>query len=210
MSKTQIKRYCYIFIYGGTNTKWIQDFTAAVEKLKNNETLKLEQEETTIEYYPLGRDSPKIVPRFWITIDNLLASRKLARKGGEEAQDSTTKEIKKLLFLKQDPHGWAILSKGSNVKILGHGEAMLQTVKEFDNWKEKVMHQEISFDVAFKEQYEKCKVKIVPQKCEHREFANYPSDILAHIPCPNKCGREMEVASVNYQCCHGHETGDIA
>ncbi|KAL2322224.1 hypothetical protein Fmac_026603 [Flemingia macrophylla] len=202
-----IKRDSYIFIYGGTNTKWIQDFTTAVEKLKKNETLNLE--ETTIESYRLGRDSPKIVPRFWITIDNLLASRKLARKGGgggeEEVQDSTTREIQNLLFLKQDPQGWAILSKGSHVKVLGHGEAMLQTVKDFDSWKEK-LHQEISFDVAFKEHYEKCKDKSVPHKCEHREFANYPADILAHIPCPNKCGREMEVASVNYKCCHGRES----
>ncbi|TKY50031.1 SIEVE ELEMENT OCCLUSION B protein [Spatholobus suberectus] len=202
-----IKRDCYIFIYGGTNTKWIQDFTTAVEKLRKNETLNLE--ETTIVPYPLGRESPKIVPRFWITIDNLLASRKLPRRGGEQVQDSTTKEIQRLLFLKQDPHGWAVLSKGSHVKLLGHGEAMLRTVNDFEGWKEK-LHQEVSFDVAFKDYYEKCKVKSLPHKCEHREFANYPTDILAHIPCPNKCGHEMEVASVKYMCCHGRETGDIA
>ncbi|KAJ1378972.1 Sieve element occlusion, N-terminal [Sesbania bispinosa] len=203
-----IKRDCYIFIYGGTNTKWIQDFTTAVEKLKRHETLNLE--ETTIESYPLGKDNPKIVPRFWITIDNLLASRKVMMKGGgEEVQDSTTIEIKRLLFLKQDPHGWAILSKGSHVKLLGQGEAMHRTVIDFDAWKEK-LHQEVSFDVAFKEYYERCKGKEVSHKCEHKEFANYPTDILAHIPCPNKCGHEMEVASVKYKCCHGREASDIA
>ncbi|KAJ1394325.1 Sieve element occlusion, N-terminal [Sesbania bispinosa] len=203
-----IKRDCYIFIYGGTNTKWIQDFTTAVEKLKRHETLNLE--ETTIESYPLGKDNPRIVPRFWITIDNLLASRKVMMKGGgEEVQDSTTREIKRLLFLKQDPHGWAILSKGSHVKLLGQGEAMHRTVIDFDAWKEK-LHQEVSFDVAFKEYYERCKGKVVSHKCEHKEFANYPTDILAHIPCPNKCGHEMEVASVKYRCCHGREANDIA
>ncbi|RDY07240.1 Protein SIEVE ELEMENT OCCLUSION B, partial [Mucuna pruriens] len=201
-----MKRDSYIFIYGSTNPKWIQDFTTAVEKLKKNETLNLE--ETAIESYPLGRDSPKVVPRFWMTIDNLLGSRKVTKKGEEQVQDSTTREIQKLLFLKQDPHGWAILSRGSNVKLLGHGEAMLLTVKDFESWKEK-LHQEVSFDVAFKDYYEKCKAKSVPHKCEHREFANYPTDILAHIPCPNKCGHEMEVTSVKYMCCHGRETGDI-
>ncbi|KAL9319601.1 hypothetical protein ACSQ67_011440 [Phaseolus vulgaris] len=200
-------RDCYIFIYGGSNTKWIEDFTAAVEKLKNNGTFNLV--ETTIESYKLGSESPKIVPRFWITIDNLLASRKRIKKGGEEVKDSTTREIQKLLFLKQDPNGWAILTKGSHVKLLGHGEAMLITVRDFEGWKAKLDH-EVSFDVAFKDYYEKCKVKTVPKKCEHREFANYPTDILAHLPCPNKCGHEMEVASVKYQCCHGHETSDIA
>ncbi|KHN37707.1 protein SIEVE ELEMENT OCCLUSION B-like [Glycine soja] len=203
-----IKRDSYIFIYGGTNTKWIQDFTTAVEKLKKNETLTLE-EETTIESYPLGRDSPKIVPRFWITIDNLLASRKLTKKGSEQVQDSTTREIQKLMFLKQDPLGWAILTKGSHVKLLGHGDAMLRTVTDFESWKG-TMHNEVSFDVAFKNYYDKCKVKSVPPKCEHREFANYPTDILAHIPCPNKCGHEMEVSSVKYMCCHGREASDIA
>lgn len=206
LSITQINKDCYIFIYGGSNTKWIEDFTTAVEKLKNNGTFNLV--ETTMESYQLGRESPKIVPRFWITIDNLLASRKRIKKGGEEVEDSTTREIQKLLFLKQDPNGWAILTKGSQVKLLGHGEAMLRTVTDFEVWKEKLDH-EVSFDVAFKDYYEKCKVKSVPKKCEHREFANYPTDILAHLPCPNKCGHEMEVASVKYKCCHGHEIGDI-
>ncbi|KAK7401156.1 hypothetical protein VNO78_12475 [Psophocarpus tetragonolobus] len=203
-----IKRDSYIFIYGGSNIKWIQDFTTAVEKLKKNET-DLSLEDTRIESYALGSDSPKIVPRFWITIDNLLASRKQTTKGGEEVQeDSTTREIKKLLLLKQDPHGWAILTRGSQVKLLGHGEAMLRTVAEFGSWKG-TLNSEVSFDAAFKVHYKKCKDKTVPQKCEHREFANYPTDILAHIPCPNKCGHEMEVASVKYMCCHGHETNDF-
>lgn len=211
MSMKQIKKDSYIFIYGGTNTKWIHDFTAAVEKLKKHETLNL-LDETTIESYPLGRDNPKIVPRFWITIDNLLASRKpkmMKGSGGEEVlHDSTTRDIQRLLLLKQDPHGWAILSKGSHVKLLGQGEAMYQTVTDFEAWKEK-LHQDVSFDVAFKEYYEKCKVKDVShKKCEHKEYANYPTDILAHIPCPNKCGHEMDVASVKFRCCHGLETSD--
>ncbi|KAH1215901.1 Protein SIEVE ELEMENT OCCLUSION B [Glycine max] len=203
-----IKRDSYIFIYGGTNTKWIQDFTTAVEKLEKNETL-TQEEETTIESYSLGRDNPKIVPRFRIAIDNLLASRKLTKRGGEQVQDSTTREIQKLMFLKQDPLGWAILTKGSHVKLLGHGDAMLKTVSDFYAWKG-TLNNEVGFDVAFKDYYEKFKFKSVPHKCEHREFANYPADILAHIPCPNKCGHEMEVSSVKYMCCLGRETSDIA
>ncbi|XP_047160737.1 protein SIEVE ELEMENT OCCLUSION B-like [Vigna umbellata] len=203
-----INRDCYIFIYGGTNSKWIEDFSSAVEKLKNSGTFSLV--ETTIESYKLGSESPKNVPRFWITIDNMLASRKRIKKGDAEVEDSTTREIKNLLSLKQDPNGWAILTKGSHVKLLGFGDAMLRTVMDLEIWKEKLDH-EVSFDVAFKDYYEKCEFKSVPKKCEHREFANYPTDILAHLPCPNKkCGHEMGVASVKYKCCHGLETGDIA
>ncbi|XP_014522141.1 protein SIEVE ELEMENT OCCLUSION B isoform X2 [Vigna radiata var. radiata] len=203
-----INRDCYIFIYGGTNSKWIENFSSAVEKLKNSGTFSLV--ETTIESYKLGSESPKNVPRFWITIDNMLASRKRIKKGDAEVEDSTTREIKNLLSLKQDPNGWAILTKGSHVKLLGFGDAMLRTVMDLEIWKEKLDH-EVSFDVAFKDYYEKCEFKSVPKKCEHREFANYPTDILAHLPCPNKkCGHEMGVASVKYKCCHGLETGDIA
>lgn len=207
LSINQLKKDCYIFIFGGANNKWIQDFTTALENLKKDDSINLE--ETTIEWYSLGRESPKIVPRFWIAIDNLLASKKQMMKGSDAVMDSATTEIQRLLFLKQDPYGWAVLSKGSHVKLLGQGEAMCRTVTDFEVWKEK-LHQEVSFDVAFKQYYEKIKTKDAPHKCEHREFANYPTDILAHIPCPIKCGNEMEVASVNYRCCHGLETSDIA
>ncbi|KAJ1394324.1 Sieve element occlusion, N-terminal [Sesbania bispinosa] len=185
-----IEEDCYLFIFGGTDSKWTQEFTTAVETLKR-QTETVMQLDMTIEPYPLGKDDPKVVPRFWIAIDSLLASRK-QMKGGEGVQDFATGEIKRLLFLKQDPKGWVILSKGSNVKLLGQGEAMYHTVKDFDIWHAK-LHQEVSFDVAFKEYYERIKAKDVPKKCEHSEIANYPSDILARIPCPNMdCGRAME------------------
>ncbi|KAK7306738.1 hypothetical protein VNO77_44694 [Canavalia gladiata] len=195
----------YLFIYGGTDSMWIQEFTGEVESLKRKvETVV--QPDITIEPYQLGKEDPKVVPRFWIAIDSLLASRKQMMKGSEGVQDFATREIKRLLFLKQDPKGWVILSKGYNVKLLGQGEAMYRTIKDFDKWHGK-LHEEVSFDVAFKEYYERIKVKDHPQKCEHNEIANYPTDILAPIPCPNMdCGRHMEVTSVNYRCCHGLET----
>ncbi|CAJ1965066.1 unnamed protein product [Sphenostylis stenocarpa] len=195
----------YLFIYGGTDTMWIQEFTTAIEKLKRDVETLSSQVDITVDSYQLGREDPKIVPRFWIAIDSLLASRKQQMmKGGDQGvQDFATKEIKRLLFLKQDPKGWVILSKGHNVKLLGQGEAMARTVKDLCVWHLK-LHEEVSFDVAFKEYYESIKVKDSPKKCEHSEISNYPTDILAHIPCPNmECGRSMEVTSVNYRCCHG-------
>ncbi|RDX72307.1 Protein SIEVE ELEMENT OCCLUSION A, partial [Mucuna pruriens] len=202
----------YLFIYGGTDAMWIQEFTSAVETLKRQvETASLPMD-ITIEPYQLGKEDPKVVPRFWIAIDSLLASRKqMANKvsgggGGEGVQDFATREIKRLLFLKQDPKGWVILSKGYNVKILGQGEAMCRTVKDFGLWHGRLHDEVISFDVAFKDYYERIKVKQCPKRCEHSEIANYPTDILAHLPCPNMdCGRSMEVTSVNYRCCHGLE-----
>ncbi|MED6174182.1 hypothetical protein PIB30_066550 [Stylosanthes scabra] len=190
----------YIFIYGGASSKWTEEFETALNSLKR-------QIETTvpIESYRLGKDDPRDVPRFWIAIDSLLAN----RKHSKGIMDFSTREMKRLLLLKQDPKGWVILSKGKNVKLLGQGDAMYRTVKEYEKWPRKLDEQEVvSFDVAFKEYYERCKLKDGGphhRKCEHSEIT-YPSEILGSIPCPNvDCGRSMEVTSVSYKCCHGLE-----
>ena len=111
--------------------------------------------------------------------------------------------MKSLLCLKQDVQGWVLLSKGSNVKILGHGEPMYQTLADFEIWKEKVFEKE-GFDIAFKEYYEsKLKDLPAPQPCAYMNIDNYTSNVIATITCPNTtCGRVMEVTSVNYKCCH--------
>ncbi|KAL2322223.1 hypothetical protein Fmac_026602 [Flemingia macrophylla] len=203
-----IEEDCYLFIYGGTDQTWIQEFTTAIDTLKRQvETINLPVD-ITIESYQLGKEDPKVVPRFWIAIDSLLTSRKLQMKGGEGVEaDFATSEIRRLLSLKQEPKGWVILSKGYNVKLLGHGEAMCETVKDFAmKWHGK-LHEDVSFDVAFKEYYEGIRVKDGSKRCEENvKTYGYPTDIVDRITCPNKdCRRAMEVTSVNYRCCHGHE-----
>ncbi|XP_058745302.1 protein SIEVE ELEMENT OCCLUSION B-like [Vicia villosa] len=195
----QMKGDRYIFIYGGGDKKWIQDLTLALEKTKRHETIL--RADAIIDYYHLGKDEPKIVPRFWIEIE----SKRL--KKHQDAIDCEIQDIvKSLLCLKQDPRGWAILTKGYNVKVLGHGEPMYQTLADFDVWKEKVLQKE-GFDIAFKEYYEtKVKDTNVGQPCESMNVDNNNNingNVIATISCPNpSCGREMEVSSVNYKCCH--------
>ncbi|KAK7401162.1 hypothetical protein VNO78_12481 [Psophocarpus tetragonolobus] len=208
--ENMVEEDCYLFIYGGTNTKWIQEFTTVIGTLKKEiEDIKLHTDliTFTIESYQLGKENPKLVPHFWIGIESLLTSKKPYKmKGGERGQqDFATSEIKRLLFLKQDPKGWVILSKGHNVKLLGHGEAMSRTIKEFDSWREKLHG--VSFDVALKEYYEGIKDKDSSKKCEENVISyGYPTDIVERIPCPKKdCRRPMEVTSVNYKCCHNHK-----
>nr|KYP65124.1 hypothetical protein KK1_011353 [Cajanus cajan] len=203
-----IEEDCYLFIYGGSDPIWIQEFTTAIETLKRQvETINLPVD-ITIESYQLGKEEPKNVPHFWIAIDSLLTSRKLQMKGGEGVKaDFATSEIRRLLSLKQDPKGWVILSKGYNVKLLGHGEAMLETVRDFAlKWHGK-LHEDVSFDVAFKEYYESIKDKHSSKRCEESVITyGYPTDIVDRKSCPNNdCRRAMEVTSVNYRCCHGHE-----
>ncbi|KAK7391686.1 hypothetical protein VNO78_20105 [Psophocarpus tetragonolobus] len=183
----------YIFIYGGADKNWVQDFAVAVEKTKGHAIIL--DTDTIIDHYQLGKDEPKDIRRFWIEIE-----RKRLKKHKDAVDCEIQKIVKTLLCLKQDQQGWAILTKGSNVRVLGHGEPMRQTLAEFDEWKEKVFQKE-GFDVAFDEYY---KIKLdeiyARQQCA---IVKNNADVLVTITCPNPtCGRVMEVTSVNYKCCH--------
>lgn len=192
----QIKGDTFVFIYGGKDNQWMQEFTVAVEKIKRHEFIK--KADAIIEHYPFGKEDHRIVPRFWIGIESLFANMILKKK-----KDPTIEEIKSLLCLKQDQPGWVLLSKGSNVKLLGRGDEMLATAVDFELWKDKVLER-AGFDVAFKEYYER-KRRDFPTQCAHMQLANYPSNILDPINCPDQtCGRSMEIESVSYKCCHGH------
>ncbi|KAL2323776.1 hypothetical protein Fmac_028155 [Flemingia macrophylla] len=199
----QVKGDRYIFIYGGSD-KWTQEFTLAVDKMKRHPTIT--SADAIIECYHLGKDDPKIVPRFWIGIEG-----KRQRRHYENLDCQIQEIVKTLLCLKQDIQGWAILTKGSNVKILGHAQPMYQTVAEFDTWKDEVLVKE-GFDIAFQEYYEvKRKELPAPQPCAYMNIDNYASNnVLATITCPNaSCGRVMEVTSVNYKCCHGNVSDKV-
>lgn len=202
----QVKGDRYIFIYGGADKKWVQDFTMAVEKTKRHETVL--RADVMIEHYHLGKDEPKIVPRFWIEIES-----KRLKKHHQDPLDCEIQDIvKSLLCLKQDPQGWAILTKGYNVKLLGHGEPMYETLKDLEIWKDKVLQKE-GFDIAFKEYYDtKLKDMIARQPCEFLNVGNENANVIATITCPNPtCGRVMDVTSVHYKCCHNDapENGKI-
>ncbi|XP_061371227.1 protein SIEVE ELEMENT OCCLUSION B-like [Gastrolobium bilobum] len=193
----QVKGDRYIFIYGGVDNKWIQDFTMAVEKTKRHETIL--RADAIIEHYQLGKNDSKIIPRFWIEIE----SKKL-KKHNNPLDCEIQEIVKSLLCLKQDPQGWAILAKGHNIKLLGHGEPMYQTLADFELWQDKVLQKE-GFDIAFKEYYDtKHKEVYAGQPCAYLNVDNYPANVIATITCPNPtCGRVMEVTSVYYKCCHG-------
>jgi hypothetical protein len=200
----QVKVDRYIFIYGGTNKKWIQDFTLELEKVKRHETTK--RADVIIENYQVGKDDPNRVPSFWMGIE-----RKKQNKKHQETVDCEIQEIVKELFcLRRDPQGWFILSKGHNIKLLGHGEPAYQTLVEFQNWKDKVL-EKAGFDIAFKEYYEiKAKEISDREPCEVLNVDTYSSNVIGTISCPNPmCGRVMEVSSIHYKCCHRDEPNNL-
>ncbi|KAE9589757.1 putative sieve element occlusion [Lupinus albus] len=180
----------YFFIYGGNDIKWIQNFSTAMENIKKHEYIN--DFDLTIHHHQLGKDNPDKVSYFWIGIDGKKPKKKCQGNLDCEIQ----KALESLQCLKKDALGWVLLSKGYNIKLLGHGEPMLQTVVDFNKWKENVVEKE-SFDAAFIEYYDGV-VKAISARCD-----NYTSDVLATIACPNPtCERVMELSSVNYSCCH--------
>ncbi|KHN13154.1 protein SIEVE ELEMENT OCCLUSION B-like [Glycine soja] len=180
----------YVFIYGGNDSSWVQNFKIAIGKIEKHV---INNVDINIEPYQLGESNPDNVPSFWIGLDG-----KKKNKGCKDKVDCEIQEVvRTLLCLKQDPSGWVVLGRGRNLKILGHAEPMYQTVLDFDKWKSKVLEKE-TFDVAFKEYYDVVKEKYASLPYDHT------SSVLATITCPNPlCGRVMEVTSINYRCCHG-------
>lgn len=180
----------YVFIYGGNDSSWVQNFKIAIGKIEKHV---INNVDINIEPYQLGESNPDNVPSFWIGLDG-----KKKNKGCKDKVDCEIQEVvRTLLCLKQDPSGWVVLGRGRNLKILGHAEPMYQTVLDFEKWKNKVLEKE-TFDVAFKEYYDVVKEKYASLPYDHT------SSVLATITCPNPlCGRVMEVTSINYRCCHG-------
>ncbi|GAU47934.1 hypothetical protein TSUD_14040 [Trifolium subterraneum] len=191
-----IKGNTFIFISGGTDSKWTQDLALAIEKIKRQEIIR--KADVVIEHYHFGKEDKRIVARFWIGIESLFVNM-IQKKSKDPALD----QIKSLLCLNVDD--WVLLSKGPNVKLLDRGDLMLATAVEFDIWKEKVF-KKAGFDVAFKEYYERKKQQQL-ESCSADKYPadSYPGDILDPIYGPDtKCGNSMEIASVSYKCCHGH------
>jgi len=179
-----------VFIYGGNDSNWVQNMKNAIGKIEKHE---INNVDVNIERYQLGEHNPDHVPSFWIGLDGKKKNKECKGRVDCEIQEV----VRTLLCLKQDPLGWVVLSRGRNLKLLGHGEPMYQTVLEFEKWKNTVLEKE-TFDVAFNEHYD-----VVKERYGSRPY-DHTSSVLATITCPNSsCGRVMELTSIQYRCCHG-------
>jgi hypothetical protein len=123
----QIKENKYIFLYGGQNES-IEQFTESAKVI--NAYLK-SQKGISIELVSVQDDN--VLKRFWSKIKNLFIS----RTHRETKTDSMMlKNIQKLSSYEEKKE-WAVLTKGSSVKIIG-GEIILKVMKEFPEWKNRL------------------------------------------------------------------------
>lgn len=156
----------------------MEKFKKKANVLANDQFIK--ETPISIELFSLGQD-PNILRRFWNKIQSLFFFK------------CDKKIIKKLLSFKTE-EGWAILSKGSRVELIGDAKIIMRFLDDFENWRDKV--REKGFEGCFKE-YD------INHPCSHIVIPFTAGKIPKKMECP-RCPRLME-SSVTFKCCHGHE-----
>lgn len=185
-----MKEEKYVFIYGGKNKDWIQEFN----KLASTFAIELNKEaKIPIGLFNLESLQSNIITRFWTQVEGLFVTKI------NKTKDIVTQQVEKLLSYKSET-GWALLIKGPFVVAVGHGTTVLKTVAEFEKWKELVIKK--GFEFAFKEYLDKVSSSL--HICSHLQIPNINGKIPDTIECP-ECHRTMEVF-ISYKCCHNGNT----
>ncbi|KAK1440921.1 hypothetical protein QVD17_06755 [Tagetes erecta] len=130
---------------------------------------------------------------FWTRIESMLFS-KIQLKHADD-QDVVMLQIKKLLSYDKDG-SWGLLCHGSHILTNGHGSTMLQTLTEFDLWKEHIPSR--GFDFSFKNYHDK--LHGATNNCSRFEFPIVEGSIPERMRCP-ECHRSME-KHISFICCH--------
>jgi hypothetical protein len=130
---------------------------------------------------------------FWTRLESMLYSK--IQLGRLDDHDPMMQEIKKLLSYDREG-GWAVLSKGSNVVANGHRTTVLQTLLEYDMWKDQVPVK--GFDLAFQDH--QGRIHDISRPCCRFDFPMTTGRIPETMKCP-ECNRTMEKFST-FLCCH--------
>nr|GMC52221.1 protein SIEVE ELEMENT OCCLUSION B-like [Ipomoea batatas] len=134
----------YIFLYGGNDMKWVQEFTSKVRKVGSKTQLNIELvyvgrnkkirgiiDEKRMSHSPLHNSTS--VWWFWTRLQSMFLSRihyldVTNCPVKEYNNDEILQGLKKLLAYESTNttiEGWALLSKGAKVVVCGHGTQML-------------------------------------------------------------------------------------
>ena len=184
----QIKEKKYIFLYGGQDNEWIQNFSKSAKVLVDDPMIK--EKGISIESVPIQDDN--ILKRFWNKIKNLFTSR--AQR--ETKMDSVMLHIEKLISYKKKKKEWAVLSQGSSIIVIS-GKKMLTVLENFDSWKQRL--EEEDFQSVFIEYYKEV-LKPDDQICHHMKIPYNTAKIPETMECSH-CHRVMDTY-ISFKCCH--------
>lgn len=205
----QIREGKYIFLYGGDDLEWIRKFTNAARTMATAANIPLEMvyvgKSTKREQVERNMNSiiaeklshawanHAMVWFFWTRLESMLFSK--IQLGRADDNDPMIQEIKKLLSYDRDG-GWAVLSRGSQIVVNGHGTIILPTLLEYDIWKENIPVK--GFELSFTEHHQK--LHAIAHPCCRFEFSSHFGRIPHSMKCP-ECLRVMEKFTT-FSCCH--------
>ncbi|CAL5428398.1 unnamed protein product [Camellia sinensis] len=209
----------YILVYGGNDMEWIRRLTTTARHVGQDARIPLEmvyvgkssskkeqiqRVNATIRAEKLSNTwMEDMIWFFWIRLESMLFSK--IKLGRVNNNDPLTNEIKKLLGYDKSGEGGAVLSKGSDVLINGHGTTVLTTLLEYeDTWKEKVDIQ--GFQISLKDHHDM--LHRIEQRCCRFEVTSTATMILETMKCLD-CLRTME-KHMTFVCCHDDQNSTAA
>ncbi|CAK7328184.1 unnamed protein product [Dovyalis caffra] len=206
----------YIFLYGGDDVEWVRKFTNTargvalaariplemvyVGKSSKREQVRRVMATIAVEKLSHTWQDLTMIWFFWTRLESMLFSK--IQLGKIDEHDPMMQEIKKLLSYDREG-GWAVLSKGTEVVVNGHGTTVLPTLLEYDLWKENVPVK--GFDLAFQEHHGK--LHDIAHPCCRFDFPMTAGRIPVTMKCP-ECHRTMERFST-FLCCHDEGIPDV-
>ncbi|KAK9061697.1 hypothetical protein SSX86_018880 [Deinandra increscens subsp. villosa] len=204
-----VKQDKYIFLYGGDDIEWIRRFTrnaqamasaahiplemAYVGKSKKKKNAQRILDIINVEKLSYFWNDNILVWYFWTRLNSMLFSMNQLKR--DDDQDPLMLKIKKLLSYEKEG-SWALLSRGSQILTNGYGSTMLQTIVNFDQWKENIRTR--GFDLSFKEYHDR--LHIEASNCCCLEFPHDAPGIPKDVGCP-ECLQVMG-KHISFLCCH--------
>ncbi|KAL6292148.1 hypothetical protein ACE6H2_000290 [Prunus campanulata] len=196
---TWMKEGEYIFFYGGTDDYSMERFRMKANSAKVSilEELKIHIKLFCVGKMGKGRSlsDDSNAGGFWSSIQSLLSTLSDYKLHGEHT--ALRKQVHKLLSYKNDESGWCVLSKGSSVVTSGHGWAISRVLDEFDQWKQRISHEE-NFGRCFQAYHEKV---IAQTTTSGAHSAGCSFGNARNMECCPVCKTPIEATLVSYKCC---------
>lgn len=203
----------YIFLYGGDDIEWIRRFTSTARNMAQAARIPLEmvyvgksagkrdkvrQMINIIDTEKLSHTwQDLMIWFFWTRLESMLFSK--IQLGRLDDHDPMMQEIKKLLSYAKNG-GWAVLSRGSEVFVNGHGTTVVPAMSEYDTWEEHVPTK--GFEGSLRDHHNMLHGASHP--CCRFEFPSGAGRIPEHVKCP-ECLRQMDKYTT-FICCHDEIT----
>lgn len=209
MINTWVNEGKHICLYGGEDIEWIRKFTASTRTVARAAN-------TPMEMLYLGKSNPKEKVRrnneiivaeklshrisdlnfiwfFWVRLESMWYSK--MQHGRSVENDNIMQEIMTMLSFDGSEQGWAVICRAGSVDMAkAKGDTILQTMNEYDQWKERV--EEIGFVPALNEYLLKLHT---PHHCNRLILPGATGSIPERVVCA-ECGKAME-KFIMYRCC---------